>query len=127
MSADFSNIQYQNSLNDEMSNLVKVIIVDPVHNEDATVTTTVVLDPLPEPLKKFSRGMPVVVKYKQLGHWPGMIDTAKEGMVKKPWLTKVKKQVVFLFGFADHTWINEDKIFDYQGITHKKNKCLLKS
>ena len=110
-----------------MSNLVKVIIVDPVDNGDGSVTTTVVLDPLPEPLKTFPLGMPVVVKYKQFGYWPGMIDIAREGMVKKPWLTKVKKQVVFLFGYADHTWINEEKIFDYQGITPKKNKITFKT
>ena len=54
-----------------------------------------------------------------------MIDTPKEGMVKKPWLRRVKKQVVFLFGMADYTWISEDKIFDYQGNNHKKDKCLL--
>ena len=107
-----------------MSKLVKVIIEDPVDNEDGTVTTTVTIDPLPEPLKEFHVGMPVIVKYKNLGYWPGMIDTPKEGMVKKPWLKKVKKQVVFLFGLADHTWIREDKVFDYQGSTQKKDKCL---
>ena len=78
------------------------------------MTTTVVVEPLPKPLKNFLVGMPVLVKEKYIGYWPGIIDTPKEGMVKKPWLMRVKKQVVFLLGFADHTWIVEDKIFDYQ-------------
>ena len=104
-----------------MSGLIKVTIVDPIDNGDGTVTTTVIMDDLPEPLKDFHEGMPVVVKYKHLGYWPGMIDTPKDGMVKKPWLSKVKKQVVFLFGLADHTWIREDRIFGYQGNTLKEN------
>ena len=36
-----------------MPHLVKVKIEDPVDNEDGTVTTTVVLDPLPEHLINF--------------------------------------------------------------------------
>ena len=51
-----------------MSQKIKVTIVDPIDNGDGTVTTTVVLDPLPEPLKDFHGGMPVLVKYKQLGY-----------------------------------------------------------
>ena len=104
-----------------MSGFVKVKINDSVDNGDGTISTTVILDPLPEPSNTFYKGMPVVVRYKQLGYWPGIVDTPQEGMVKKPWLTKVKKQVVFLFGLADHTWINEESIFDYQGYANKKN------
>ena len=113
MSAVFQTLLHSHfSLIEKMSQHIKVTTVDPIDNGDGTVTTTVVLDPLPEPLKSFHGGMPVLAKYKQLGYWPGMIDTPKEGMVKKPWLRKVKKQVVFLFGIADHTWITEDKIFE---------------
>ena len=104
-----------------MSNLVKVKIDDPVDNGDGTITTVVVVDPLPEPIKDFNPGMPVLVKYKNIGYWPAMISTAQNGMVKNPWLRKVKKQVVFLFGFADHAWIGEDKIFHYQGNDQKKD------
>ena len=118
-----SAVVYKYSLTQikKMSGFVKVKIHDSVDNGDGTISTTVILDPLPEPSKTFHKGMPVVVRYKQLGYWPGIVDTPQEGMVKKPWLTKVKKQVVFLFGLADHTWINEENIFDYQGYTNKKN------
>ena len=105
--------------------VIKVDIIEEIDNGDGTITTTFVMDEeecatntpkfTPCPVKDFKYGLPVWAKVNYFKFWPGVIDVPQEGMVQRPWLTRVKKQVVYFFGFLDYLWVDERNIIPYQG------------
>ena len=105
----------------EEQKIIKVDITGEIDNGNGTLTTTLVMEEkkpkfMPVPVKDFKYGLPVWAKVNYFKFWPGIIDVPQKGMVQRPWLTGVKKQVVYFFGFLDYLWVDERNIIPYQGI-----------